>query len=86
MSKTVHESIFTCDDLVIPMADVQHIEKHKDDDGFWLMIITKHTKYNFEHDAWENGIYVPARLARRFLDAWCYYRNELELDTLSVDH
>ena len=92
MSK-ISESIFSGDGIVIPMADVQHIEKSFHDsnlikhngelgarkgDLMGCLVITKHTTWNFEHDVWENAIWLKPDLTIRFLDAWCYYRSELE--------
>lgn len=85
MSKNVTESIFTSDTLTIPMADVQHIENNQ----YGVMVITKHTKWNFEHDTWENAIFLPDRLKDEFFKAFCMYRHELESETLkdlSPDH
>ena len=79
MTKTVTESIFSSDNLVIPMADIQHIEKNK----YGIMVITKHTKWNFEHDTWENAIFVPERIEQKFMQAWTVYRHELEIETLA---
>jgi len=73
----VSESIFSDDDLIIPMADVQHIEKLKlngEPNGLWA--ITCHTKYNFDRDIWENPIYIPERIAGNFLLAWRTFRGE----------
>lgn len=78
MSKTVSESIWASDKLVVPLADVQHIEKLKD--GLWL--ITKHTRWNFEHDVWDNPIYISSEKAESFMRSWCVYRHELESDSL----
>lgn len=74
----VTESIFTSDTLTISMADVQHIENNQ----YGLMIITKHTKWNFEHDCWENAISLPKKIENKFMKAFCTYRHELELGTL----
>jgi hypothetical protein len=89
---TVTESIFSNREVVIPLADVQHIEKHyefkdwpdgtKKGDLKHLMVITKHTKWNYEEGDWETAICIPARTSEEFLKAWCAYRHELELDTL----
>lgn len=89
--KKVTESIFS-GRTVIPMADVQHIEKHwikgntdkNNPDG--ILIITKHTKWSREIDTWENNIYLSfsgENEAAAFLSAWCQYRYELEFDTLA---
>ena len=86
MSGHVSESIWDSGSLVVPMADVQHIEKltHEGQpNGLWL--ITKHTRWDFERDMWNNPIYIPAAKAADFLRDWCMYRHELEKDTL-MDH
>ena len=86
MSKTVSESIWSSDSLVIPMADVQHIEKRKltkPNDQVFLMVIMKSTRYNFDIDDWDNPVYIPHRQTQSFLSAWCMYRYELEIDTLA---
>ena len=83
---TINESIFSGKSTVIPMVDVQHIEKHwytSDKDRNkqnyrWIKIITKYTIYNSEIDDWENNIYLSKDEARDFLKAWCMYRRELE--------
>ena len=86
----VTESIFSGKSVLIPMADVQHIEKHwysgdlpKDDSTLrGYQIIMKHTKWNFEHDTWENAGYLPLDEGKIFILAWRTYRHELEKDTL----
>lgn len=83
----VSESIWSGKTITVPMAEVQHIEKLSNDrgpNGLWL--ITKHTKYNFEVDIWENPIYIPEEQAAGFMRAWCIYRSELESDTLMEHH
>lgn len=84
MSGHVTESIFNTDEFVIPMADVQHIEKDRREiyKGA-VKIIMKSTRYNFEHDCWDNQIWLNANVGPKFLSAWCQYRHELEKETLS---
>ena len=86
---SVTESIFSGETHTIPMADVQHYEKHwysgdkiAQDNYRGIVVVTKHTKWNFEHDVWENGIYLPKEDADRFRKAFNVYRNELEKGTL----
>ncbi len=91
---TVNESIFSDGKVVIPMADVQHIEKQyhsvdlvngtKKGDLMGSCVITKHTRWDMEADTWANNIYLSAEQTASFLSAWCTYRHELELDTLAV--
>jgi len=80
--KTVSESIYSGSSVIVPMADVQHIEKHDKNSVPGIMVITSHTKWNFEHDVWENGIWINEPEATAFRRAWCDYRAELEADTL----
>lgn len=76
----VSESIFSDGNVIIPMADVQHAEYKKDEDGLLIggCVITKHTKWDFENDYWANNIWLTNKQMKSFLKAWCYYRYELE--------
>lgn len=87
--KSVSESIFSGQTTIIPMADVQHIEKHwypsdeKTRDNYrGIKVITKHTKWDMQSDTWANNIYLDRKEADEFLNSWCMYRHELELETL----
>ena len=92
----VTESIFSSKSVVIPMADVQHIEKQyhscdlvngtKKGDLEGAMVITKHTRWDMEADTWANNIWLTEKDTLSFLSAWCQYRQELELDTLDMSH
>ena len=73
MSK-VTESVYSYDNLVIPMADVQHIEKLSNG----IFIITKHTHWNFKHDMWDNPIFIPKENEQKFLSSWCNFRAEAD--------
>jgi len=87
MSK-VSESIFSGASVVIPMADVQHIEKQfhtcdladgsKKGDLRGYAVITKHTKWDTEIDFYANSIYLGKEEGQKFLQAWTTYRHELE--------
>ena len=82
---SVSESIFSGKTTIIPMADVQHIEKlwytsdEKTRDNYrGIKVITKHTRWDIEADSWANNIYLDRQEGDDFLKAWCIYRNELE--------
>jgi len=87
MSK-VSESIFSNRDVVIPLADVQHIEKRyhscdlvngtKKGDFSGIHIITKHTTWQVDCDFWANSIWIAGDAAHDFIKAWCFYRQEVE--------
>lgn len=80
MPNNVTESIYSGVGVVIPLADVQHIEKHNPNG---LIVVTCHTKWNREADCWENNIWIDKTEAPAFMNAWCRYRSELEADTLA---
>ena len=89
----VSESIYCDGDVVIPMADVQHIEKRyenynsadgkiKKGDLQGSLVITKHTRWDMEADCWANNIWLSAEQTPKFLNTWCTYRHELESETI----
>lgn len=88
--KTVTESIFDGATCVIPMADVQHIEKHwypsdmerTRDNHRGYRIITKNTRWDMDASCWANNIYLDRKEGDEFLKAWSMYRHELEIETL----
>ena len=79
----VSESIWSNKDVLIPMADVQHIEKLKDNEGNFtgISIITKHTKWDNDHAYWANSIYVSnfKKDAEQFIQDYCYFRYEMDI-------
>jgi hypothetical protein len=79
---TVSESIYSDANVIVAMADVQHIEKHDKNSIPGIFVITSHTKWNFDRDLWENAIWISEPEAMKFRRAWCTYRAELEADTL----
>lgn len=70
------ETIFNGRYVVIPMADVQNIVKQENG----ILVITDKTKWNFEHDFWENPIHISDydNQAEKFMKAWCNYRAEID--------
>jgi hypothetical protein len=76
---TVTESIYSGKSTVVPLADVQHIEKRE----LGLVVVTKHTRWDNDGDFWANSIWIDKAEADAFLKAWCTYRSELEADTLA---
>ena len=88
----VKESIFSGETTIIPMADVQHIEKHwfpSDTDRNkqnyrGIKVITKNTRWNREVDDWDNNIYLSRKEAESFIECWCRYRSEVEDLTLQT--
>jgi hypothetical protein len=82
MAGKATESIFSGSSVIVPLADVQHIERHDKNSVPGIVVVTCHTKYNFEHDGWENAIWISEPEATSFRSAWCRYRSELEANTL----
>ena len=83
--RKISESIFSNGSVIIPMADVSHIQKHNVYNGISLQIeiVMDKSKYNIETDTYENTIWLidrdeGAKEASSFIDAWCYYRHELD--------
>jgi hypothetical protein len=83
MSKTVSESIFSGQTVIIPMSDVQHIERHATNSVPGIKVITKHTRWDTDTGDWANAIWISEPEAVAFRRAWCAYRAELETDTLA---
>ena len=75
----ITESIFSGTSRVIPMADVQHIEKQGNPLA-GILVVTDKTKWNFAEDQWENAIWISNsdKEAEQFIKAWCDYRCEAE--------
>lgn len=73
----VIESIYNGQGVIIPLADVQHIEKHNQ---HGLIIVTRHTRWDREDDVWANNIWIDKAEAPAFLAAWCRYRSEIEAE------
>lgn len=76
----ITESIYNGKTIVVPLADVQCIYLNN---PLGLIVITRHTRWDFEHDNWANNIWIDGAEAAPFLRAWCRYRSELEGDTLA---
>lgn len=72
----VSESIFSGKRVIVPMAEVHHIEKRKEG----IQVVLNGTKYNFENDTWENAVWIGdyENQSQEFIKAWCLYRYEVE--------
>ena len=73
----VSESIYNNKNLLIPMADVSHIERRKAQNGYF--IIMKHTTYNTEFDDYNNAIWMTDGDMESFKKAYCYFRHEKDI-------
>jgi len=83
------ETIYSDGNVIIPMADVQHIEKKyystdmlnppvKQGDLMGILIITCHTRWDMIADCWANNIWIGREKAEDFIRAWCYFRYEVD--------
>ena len=82
--------IFDNRNIIVVMDDVQHIEKHyytynnlesvtyphSKGDFHGIFIITRHTKWNFEKDMWDNPIWLSGEMAKDFIEKWKKYNME----------
>jgi hypothetical protein len=71
-------------DYIIPLSQVQHIEKHwwtndvREKDNYrGINIITNHTKWSTELDTWENSIYLSKEKADEFIEQFAAYHEQL---------
>jgi hypothetical protein len=94
MSKAT-ESIYDGVHCVVPLAEVQHIEKvkrgpYRGEEGLQpngLRVITSMTKLSLEAGDWANPVFVPQDESAAFMAAWCRYRSEIESETLlNLEH
>lgn len=75
--------IFNGKHVIIPLADVQHIEKKlenhnlvdgaKSGDLKGFIIVTKHTYWNVDVNFWANNIWLGADECDEFLKQWTEY-------------
>lgn len=77
----VSESIWSGSTTIIPLADVQFIEKLAHGR---LQVVFKNSTWDSGPDGgWNSAAKIGAGGASSFLRAWCHYRSELEADTLA---
>jgi hypothetical protein len=79
MGHSVTESIYAGKSVIVPLADVQHIETGN---PLGLVVVTKHTRWDNEGGGWANAIWIDGAEAVAFKRAWCNYRAELEVESL----
>ena len=79
MSK-VTESIFSGESCIIPMAEVQFVEKRRPGG---INVILSGTTWNSEIDHYNNHAFLDGEEAKSFLKAWCRYRHEVEADSIA---
>lgn len=80
----VTESIFSGETVVIPLAEVQHVERDLRE-GYQgcINVILSGTTWNAEFDGYNNSAYLRSEEAESFIACWCRYRHELEQPTIA---
>lgn len=82
----VTESIWSNDKYIIPLADVQFINKLTETEiKDRIFIIFKNSKMD-EFSTWHPFIYLDGEAGKSFKKEFCRYRHELEFETLSNEH
>lgn len=84
----VTESIWSNDKLIVPLAEVSHIEKLTDNQGIInrIFVYFKYSKANNETQMLEPFLYLDNKAGESFKKEFCRYRYELEFETLSNEH
>lgn len=84
-------TVFNGKDVIIPMADIVGMEKKVDSAGretlVGLNVIMNKTKWNFDHDCWENSIWVSncEGQADLFLKEFLEFRERVDGDLILND-
>ena len=84
----VTESIWSNDKLIVPLAEVSHIEKLTDNQGIInrIFVYFKYSKANNETQMLEPFLYLDNKAGESFKKEFCRYKHELEFETLSNEH
>jgi hypothetical protein len=81
----VTESIFIGESVIVPLADVHHIELDKRDNfSDAIIIVMNGTTWNCDSDFYNNSVYIRYEEAERFKKEWCMYRTKI--DKLAVHY
>jgi len=85
----VSETIWANDNVIIPMAEVSHIEKIKDS-GLTtdrISVIFKHSKWNEETQSFEPNAYMDSNSnSNEFLADYCKFRAGLDSEIIEDAH
>lgn len=77
MNSKVSESIFDDGKIIIPFAEVSHIERHqRNNTTNAINVIFKHSRWANDERGFEPN--VPLLHGEEFLKSWCRYRHEVE--------
>ena len=70
--RAISESIYSGPQFIIPLAEVQFVEKTPTA----IHVVLGGTTWNFEHDCPNNSVWIRNKDAGGFMSAWLYYRHE----------
>lgn len=74
----ITESIYDNGKVIIPMAEISHIERdQRESYKGGVTIIFKHSKWD-DTSEWVPAIFILPKEAPDFLKSWCIYRSEIE--------
>ena len=62
--------------ILIRLDTVQHVEwVHEPERNYGVVVVTKFTRWNFEHDTWENSVWIDNSQgdAEHFIARWKDY-------------
>jgi hypothetical protein len=74
--------LYESDTLLVPLADVQHVERHSGPGSFGLVVVMKSTRWDFTQSNWENNVWVDDEEAERFLAALRNYVQWIRINSL----
>ena len=71
----ISESIYQDAEVIIPLAEVQYLQKMPDGG---IVVILSGTTWNPDLESWNNSAYIEPDRAEGFIRAWCFYRHEAD--------
>lgn len=76
----ITESIYDNGKVLVPMADVNHVEYqiHPTMGKNGILVIMKNTHYDMIADTWSNALFICEGDKEDFISAYCRFRSELE--------
>lgn len=84
MNNQISESIFDDGKVIIPLAEVSHIERpQRNNKTGAINIIFKHSRWADDARGFEPNVSMQS--GEDFLKAWCFYRHEVDGVNLSEE-
>lgn len=77
MPKDISESIFDNGKVIIPFAEVSHIERPQiNNTTNAINVIFKHSRWVNDERGFEPNVFIQS--GDEFIKCWCFYRREVE--------